>query len=221
MKGINLLGQGGISRIVIDIIKNNSKEYFIQSIYDDSELKRNTFFCDIPTSGTIIEYINSPSSSGTIYFNCLGNINAIKARISYANQLKNKDFLCINIIHPNSIISKESAIGVGNLICPGAIISSNVSIGDENLIWSNTVIEHDSIVGDLSYLSPSVTICGKVVLENNVYIGPGAVITAGVKIGRNSIIGAGAVVLHDVPENSVYVGNPAKFLKINNLWGGL
>ena len=32
-------------------------------------------------------------------------------------------------------------------------------------------------------------------------------------IGNNSIIGAGAVVTKDVPDNSVYAGNPAKLVK--------
>ena len=52
-----------------------------------------------------------------------------------------------------------------------------------------------------------------VVLEDNVWIGDSAIICKGVTIGKNSIIGAGAVVTKDVPENSVYAGNPAKLVK--------
>ena len=33
------------------------------------------------------------------------------------------------------------------------------------------------------------------------------------QIGDNSVIAAGSVVTKDVPENSVYGGNPAKFIK--------
>lgn len=53
----------------------------------------------------------------------------------------------------------------------------------------------------------------KIVVEDGVWIGSGAIILTGVKIGRNSVIGAGAVVTKDVKSNSLYAGNPARFIK--------
>lgn len=50
-------------------------------------------------------------------------------------------------------------------------------------------------------------------IKKNAWIGAGATICPGVTIGKNSIIGAGSVVTKDVPENVVYAGNPAKFIK--------
>jgi len=35
----------------------------------------------------------------------------------------------------------------------------------------------------------------------------------GVKIGSNSVVAAGAIVTHDVPENVVVAGSPAKIIK--------
>lgn len=51
-----------------------------------------------------------------------------------------------------------------------------------------------------------------VIIGNGVFIGTGSIIMPGVNIGDNVIIGAGSVVTKSVPENSVYVGNPAKFV---------
>ena len=50
-------------------------------------------------------------------------------------------------------------------------------------------------------------------IGNNVYIGMGAYIMPGVKIGNNCIIGAGAIVAHDIPDESVAVGIPARVVK--------
>ena len=35
----------------------------------------------------------------------------------------------------------------------------------------------------------------------------------GVTIGNNVIIGAGSVVTHDIPDNAVAVGNPARVIR--------
>lgn len=50
-------------------------------------------------------------------------------------------------------------------------------------------------------------------IKYNAWIGAGATICPGVTIGENSVIGAGSVVTKDVPNNTVYAGVPAKFIK--------
>ena len=52
-----------------------------------------------------------------------------------------------------------------------------------------------------------------VVLEENVWVGEDAMICKGVRIGANSIIGARSVVTKDIPNNTIYAGNPATFIR--------
>lgn len=44
-------------------------------------------------------------------------------------------------------------------------------------------------------------------------IGAGAVILGNIRIGNNVRIGANAVVTHDIPDNSVAVGVPARCIR--------
>jgi UDP-2-acetamido-3-amino-2,3-dideoxy-glucuronate N-acetyltransferase len=44
-------------------------------------------------------------------------------------------------------------------------------------------------------------------------IGTNATILAGITIGEYAVVGAGAVVTHDVPDFSIYAGNPARELR--------
>ena len=55
-----------------------------------------------------------------------------------------------------------------------------------------------------------------VTIKRNAEIGVRTVIMPGVTIGENSIVGAGSVVTHDVPDNSVVAGSPAKVLRLRN-----
>jgi len=87
-----------------------------------------------------------------------------------------------------------------------------IEIGNDVVVGPRTIIT----VQDGSYhrSNPEYpTIKKKVVIEDSVYIGAGVNIIRGVRIGENSIIGAGSVVIHDIPPNSVAVGNPARVIK--------
>ncbi|RRK11500.1 sugar O-acetyltransferase [Lactiplantibacillus garii] len=50
-------------------------------------------------------------------------------------------------------------------------------------------------------------------IGNDVWIGGKVTITPGVTIGNNVVVAAGAVVTHDVPDNVVVAGVPAKVIK--------
>lgn len=51
-----------------------------------------------------------------------------------------------------------------------------------------------------------------IVIGDNVFIGLNSIVMPGVSIGSNVVVGAGAVVTKDIPDNSVYAGNPAKYI---------
>ncbi len=87
--------------------------------------------------------------------------------------------------------------GIGIVINQSAYIDDNVSLSQFLTIGSNK---------------------GKAaIIGNGVYIGPSVCLVENVEIGDNAIIGAGSVVTHNVPDNAVAVGVPAKIIKINRL----
>ena len=53
---------------------------------------------------------------------------------------------------------------------------------------------------------------GRVTIGNNVFIGAESVVLPGVTIGSNVVIGANSTVTHDIPDNSVAAGSPAKVI---------
>ena len=50
-------------------------------------------------------------------------------------------------------------------------------------------------------------------IGHDAWIGGGTVVLPGVTIGARSVVGAGAVVVHDVPPDTVVVGNPARVIR--------
>lgn len=110
---------------------------------------------------------------------------------------------------------------------------TNIFIGDGVYINFNCNFVDDGkiTIGNGVMFGPAVTIatvghpldpdlrkagymyCDPVSIGDNCWIGAGAIICPGVTIGENSIIGAGSIVVHDIPPNSVAVGNPCRVLR--------
>lgn len=50
-------------------------------------------------------------------------------------------------------------------------------------------------------------------IKDNVFIGCKCIILKGVTIGNRSIVGAGSVVTKDIPDDEIWAGNPARFIR--------
>lgn len=61
---------------------------------------------------------------------------------------------------------------------------------------------------------------GDVYIGQKSFLGTNTIICKDVKIGKNCIIAAGSVVTKDIPDNEIWGGNPAKFLKKRVPWDG-
>lgn len=100
--------------------------------------------------------------------------------------------------------------------CQSIKIGNNVLMGSKVLIIDNS---HGLYSVDCENSSPQIPpnerkiFSSPVIIGDNVWIGEGCVIQQGVTIGSGSIIAANSVVTHDVPENSIFGGVPAKLLK--------
>lgn len=96
---------------------------------------------------------------------------------------------------------------IGTNVVIDTIRPDLITIGKGSVITSGTVILSHFInpTGGMYY--------GEVVIGEKVFIGVNTVIANSVKIGNLALIGAGSIVTKDIPENEVWGGNPAKFIK--------
>lgn len=84
-----------------------------------------------------------------------------------------------------------------------------ISVGDNvTLATGVKLLAHDA-----STTKTGVhTKVGIVRIGNNVFIGANSIVLCNTRIGDDVIIGAGSVVTGNIPSNSVYAGNPAKYI---------
>lgn len=119
---------------------------------------------------------------------------------------------------------------IAQMLRGGVRILFSADVPPQMQIGRGTVFPHDSLgcvfhpnvkIGKNCKILHGVTMGGRAghkglpIIGDNVVIGTHAQIVGNVRIGNNSIVGAGAIVTHDVPDNVVVVGNPAKILRSN------
>lgn len=126
---------------------------------------------------------------------------------------------CELIIGSDCYIGDHSRIWVSKKITIGdrTLIAHNVNIFDTTTHPTDKKLrhEHEQIVKLRGMPMEKYDTIEEdpVVIGSDVWIGCNAVIMKGVHIGDGVIIGAGSVVTHDIPDNVVAVGNPARVVK--------
>ena len=128
-------------------------------------------------------------------------------------QTVTKNHTLISAIHPSAIIGAMCTIGYGSMIAAGSIINPLCKIGNGVICNTGVQIDHECMIDDFVHLAPGAVLCGNVSVGKRTFIGANSVVKQGITIGKNCIIGAGSVVVKNVPDNSTWVGNPAKSIK--------
>jgi sugar O-acyltransferase (sialic acid O-acetyltransferase NeuD family) len=215
MKKIVILGTGGNSIDILDTLfdindRRGGLVYECIGFLDDNPAKQGLTFCDVKVLG--------PLSMAMGLTDC----NFVFGIGSTSNFWRRKDILAglgvederfETIIHPTASISRFATLGTGSVVFQNVTITSNARVGRHVYILPNSVISHDDVIGDFTCVAGGVCVAGNVHIGQGCYLGSNSTIKDDVKIGDSCLVGMGSTVLRDIPDNTVVVGNPARFLR--------
>lgn len=121
----------------------------------------------------------------------------------------------------SSMVVKQGAIlqiGRNVMIANSAIYCANrvtieddVMIGGSCKIWDSDFHPLDPVQRKVDPNNHFNT--RPVHIKRSAFIGGSSLILKGVTVGANSIVGAGSVVTRSIPDNEIWGGNPAVFIK--------
>ena len=117
-------------------------------------------------------------------------------------------------IQKGATIGKNCKISSHTFICEGVHISDHVFIGHNVTFINDKYPRATAEDGELQ--TEEDWKCEETFVDTGASIGSSVTILCGVQIGKNAIIGAGSVVLKNVPDNSVFAGNPARLIRSLN-----
>jgi acetyltransferase-like isoleucine patch superfamily enzyme len=114
-------------------------------------------------------------------------------------------------IQKNARIGRNVKISSHSFICEGVTIEDEVFIGHNVSFINDKYPRAIGPGGELQTESDWEVVSTRV--KRGASIGTSATILCGVTIGENAVVGAGSVVTHDVPDDTVVAGNPARVLR--------
>ncbi|GAA0367838.1 acetyltransferase [Bacillus horti] len=210
---IILLGDGGHSRVIQDIIALRRDEYELVGILDDKYTE----------TSQEEDLIRGPIRYATELAEILPHVkfvvgignNHVRKLLTIQLDLPLERY--VSLLHPSAMLSSSVTLGRGTVVMANAVLNANASVGQHAIINSSTVVEHDCVVEDFVHLSPKVALAGGVKVEEGSHLGIGCVAIPGQQIGKWSTVGAGASVTSHIPSFCTAIGIPAKPIKTHQL----
>jgi acetyltransferase-like isoleucine patch superfamily enzyme len=115
-------------------------------------------------------------------------------------------------IQKNARIGKNCKISSHSFVCEGVTIEDNVFVGHSVTFINDAYPRATNSEGELQ--SEKDWRVQPTLVKRGASIGSGATILSNLVIGENALVGAGSVVTHDVPDNAIVAGNPAKLRRL-------
>jgi len=211
--GVFILGIGRNTVTIMDLVEDCG--YYIKGLLHYNHDRIGERYFGVEIVGCFEDYLSCPTLEGIKFVLSMGNLS-IRSRIY--NRIISKNGVVPKLIHPSCEISKRAVIGNGVQIMPNSIVQGDSSVGSNTVVTVNSVIAHSSHIGSNCLISGNVMVGAYCNISNNTHIGQGSTIVSGKvsNIGQQCILGAGSVLIFDMPDNSVFVGNPAHYIKNNS-----
>ena len=130
--------------------------------------------------------------------------------------------------HPSVIICPPFHCDHGNRISigEGSMVNFNgvfldgggITIGAHTLIGPNCQLLTPDHPHDYMERRQTIETGLPIRIGDDCWLGGGVIVCPGVTIGNRVIVGAGSVVTHDIPDDVVVAGNPARIIKTSVLF---
>ncbi|MCP4547814.1 MAG: acetyltransferase [bacterium] len=208
MRSIIIIGASGHGRVALDIVRTMGREAagFVDLSHEPGGSINGT-----PVLAREPEDCADLRSGAADWFVAIGN-NKIRRRLTKrCEDLSGRK--AVNLIHPSAVISERIIMGSGVFIAAGTVVGTDSVLGDGVIVNTGATVDHDNRLESWAQVCPGCHLAGNVTLEESSFLGTAVAVTPGKIVGQGAQLAAGSVVRRDIPELSLYTGNPAIFKK--------
>lgn len=211
MKNIVIIGSSGHAKVVIDIVRRESKFNLVGLLDRFRNIGEETMGSPVLGSEEDLpELIQSYNLEGALV--AIGD-NFVRSLVVARIREISPELPLVSAIHPQSCIATGVSVGDGTVVMAGVVINSCCSVGRCCILNTQCSLDHDSIMGDFSSLAPGVATGGNCRIGEYSAVSLGAVVGPSVNIGEHTVIGAGSLAIKSIGPFAVAYGVPARAIR--------
>lgn len=204
MRKVLVVGAGGHSKVIVDILQQNG-QYDVVGFVDSGDRQG---YWGIPVIGRDEDLEVLRQERKIPYaFVALGN-NVLREKVS--RKVSDAGFELINVISSKALVSPRATLGKGVAVMAGAVVQADALIEDGCILNTNSSIDHECRVGAYSHIAPGTAVSGNTVIGTGCFLGTGSRVIDGIHIGNHVTVGAGGTVVGDLEDGCTAVGVPAR-----------
>jgi len=207
------LGNGSvIANAIVDANKRGDREWVFAGYLND-RMDIGGHIESYPVLGKLSDCIKF-ADQGYFFINTILRIDGQQDRIDLFESLNIADSRLATFIHPLTYVAPNVYLGPGTVVMPNVSISSGTSFEKGCLIMVGASIGHDNKIGKYCHFAAQCCVGAYMTIGDGVHIGLNATTRENITIGKNATLGMGSVLTKNMGEKEIWVGNPARFLRI-------
>ena len=166
-----------------------------------------------PVVGTMAD-VQRFLDEGYWFINAILRIDGNRERIEMFHRLGIPDERLATFVHPMAYVAPSVRLEPGCIIMPQAALSPGSHLGRGTIVMVGVTMGHDNEVGEFCHIAANACVGSCLHIGKGVHVGLNATIRENLSIGDYATLGMGAVLTKNMGEREIWVGNPAKFLRM-------
>jgi len=215
MKNILIMGGKGPAVVIANAIDHANKigysEYQCAGLINDNEKEIDGY----KVFGKFSD-ISKLVDDGYYIINTIYKMGAQEDRVKMFNSLGIPDDKLAVFIHPFAYVSPSATLSPGCVVMPNATVSAQTRLGKCCLLMTNSSVGHDNDIGAFNFFTSNSCLGSYIKTGYSVWFGMNCTVRGKLNIGNRASVGIGAVVTKDIPDDEIWIGNPAKLHKTND-----
>ncbi|MDD2262079.1 MAG: hypothetical protein PHW20_07430 [Clostridia bacterium] len=135
-------------------------------------------------------------------------------RVNLFGDLGLRDDNLVSFIHPSAYVAPDVICDPGVIIMPMVMISSHAHLNRGCIVMVGSSIGHNTELGEFTHVAAQAVVGAYIKTGTGVHIGLNSTIRENLVIGDYATLGMGSVLTKNIGASEIWVGNPARFLRM-------